>query len=366
MVNTHPKLKVRIVLDRNNSSWIIEKMARRLSELAPNFGIELDLAGQPDDGADVNHWMSYVFANVEHVTPATMLITHVDDPYKLNLIKKELCNGVNSGICLSSHTRNDLIAAGIAPESVTFVLPGHDFGPQARRIRIGLTTRLYPDGRKRESMLIKLASVMRLDPFHFEIFGKGWERVIPVLERAGATVFYRPGSESYTSDYQEMLTAIPNFDYYLYLGRDEGSLGTLDALAAGVKTIITPQGFHVDLPNGITHGIWSDADLRNVFENIASERQRRTDAVAGLSWSKYAEAHAIIWRAVAAGKQNSIESALNGFRKIDACSAIPLEARGENRWIKKLRYLSPYRIRSAISHIPAMKPLRRWIDSKRL
>jgi hypothetical protein len=365
VVNVYPYLKVRVVLDQNNSSWIIEKMARRLAELAPSFGIEIDLADEADDSADVNHWMSYVFANVKHATPATMLITHVDDPYKLNLIKDELKNGVNSGICLSSHTRDDLIAAGITSESVTFVVPGHDFGPQARRIRIGLTTRLYPDGRKRESMLVNLASIMRLDPFHFDIFGKGWERVVSVLEQAGATVNYRPGSSNYTADYQDMLAAVSNFDYYLYLGRDEGSLGTLDALAAGVKTIVTPQGFHVDLPNGITHSIWSDADLREVFEKIARERQLLIDAVAGFSWSKYAEAHSIIWRAVAAGEQHSIESSLDDFRGMACNSTIRPVAHGEKAWIKRLRYFSPYRIRSAISHIPAIKPLRKWIDSKR-
>jgi len=206
---------------------------------------------------------------------------------------------------------------------------------------------------------------MSLDPFHFDIFGKGWDRIVPMLEQAGATVAYRPGSDNYTSDYQEMIAAIPNFDYYLYLGRDEGSLGTLDALAAGVKTIVTPQGFHVDLPNGITHSIWTDSDLRDVFDEIAHDRQLRIDAVSGLSWLRYAEAHAIIWRAIVAGQQDKVETFLGSFRAVGPPGSVRPKARSENAWIKKLRYLSPYRIRSAISHMPAMKPVRRWIDSKR-
>jgi hypothetical protein len=120
-------------------------------------------------------------------------------------------------------------------------------------------------------MLLRLAQTMRLDAFRFEIFGQGWADVIPRLEAAGAEIFYRPGSDDYVADYREMIDHVAGFDYYLYLGRDEGSLGTLDALAAGVKTIITPQGFHVDLPYGITHAVWDD----NARTAAATGRRRR-------------------------------------------------------------------------------------------
>jgi hypothetical protein len=88
---------------------------------------------------------------------------------------------------------------------------------------------------------------------------------------------------------------VPHFDYYFYPGLDEGSLGTLDALSAGVKTIVTTQGFHLDIPNGITHGFWEYEELRDIFEGIARDRRGRVDMARRLTWTKYAERHVAIW-----------------------------------------------------------------------
>ena len=226
--------KAHLVLAQDNRSWIIEKMAARIAEYSPEFGFEVSTGEAERADADINHWMSYAFANVPHNTPATMLITHLDDPYKVSLVKSELTSGVDVGIALSSHTCDMLVAAGVKRDAMAFAVPGHDFAASPRRVVIGLTTRLYADGRKREFMLVELAQKMKLDRFRFEIFGLGWEDVIPKLEAAGAEVAYWPGSDDFRSDYVEMMAHVPMFDYYLYLGRDEGSLGPLDALPAAV------------------------------------------------------------------------------------------------------------------------------------
>lgn len=346
----------------DNQSWIIEKMAKRLAELVTQFGFEADVASSPDEAADINHWMSYAFANVKHATPTTMLITHLDDPYKIRLVRSELASGVNVGICLSSATADFLASNDIPTASLTYVVPAHDFVASPRRIKIGLTTRLYADRRKREFMLVELAKSLRLEAIRFEIFGDGWDDVIPELEAAGAEVAYWPGTDDYVADYREIADHLPHFDYYLYLGRDEGSLGTLDALAAGVKTIVTPQGFHVDLADGITHPVWEQQDLQTVFENIICDWQRRPRGVADHTWSNYARDHATIWRAILAGQQNEIPKLLGRTR---AAGALGMDVRFESRTQLALRYFSPYRIRSALSHIPLLKPLRKFILSRR-
>jgi hypothetical protein len=353
--------RVHLVLTPDNKSWIIEKMAARLAEHCPSFGFQVSTGDIEDPTASLNHWMSYAFANVEHNTPATMLITHLDDPYKIGLVRSELTSGVDVGIALSSHTCDMLAETGVDPASLAFAVPGHDFEVTPRRWVIGITTRLYGDGRKREAMLLRLAAEMRLDRFRFEIFGAGWDQVLPVLERAGAEVRYWPGTQDYQSDYRELTERIPKFDYYLYLGRDEGSLGTLDALAAGVKTIVTPQGFHVDLPGGITHPIWSQEDLRGVFERIVADVEQRCGAVAGLTWSAYAQAHAIIWSSVLDGRKEGIAASLAELRKASIRDCEPIT---ESRGTMLRRMLSVYRIRSAISHIPILKPLRALLKGR--
>lgn len=353
--------RAHLVLTDDNKSWIIEKMAARIAEHAPEYGFDVSVGDTESVDADINHWMSYAFANVPHNTPATMLITHLDDPYKVGLVKDELASGVGVGIALSSHTCDMLVETGVEEEALAFVVPGHDFAATPRRVVIGLTTRLYPDGRKREFMLVDLARVMQLDVFRFEIFGLGWETVIPKLEAAGAEVAYWPGTDDYRADYVEMMNRVPGFDYYVYLGRDEGSLGTLDALTAGVKTIVTPQGFHVDLPGGITHPVWSQEDLETVFRDIAAEVERRAASVNGLSWAAYAEGHTIIWRAILDDRKDEIAQLLTTHR---ASGVREFEPIGETRAVMLTRLLSPRRILSKLGHVPLLKPLRAMVKRR--
>ena len=91
-------------------------------------------------------------------------------------------------ICMSSMTVKQLVKDGLDRDKLCYVLPALDSGLEPRRIIIGLTTKLYPDGRKREALLVRLALEMDLSAFHFEIYGAGWESVTPVLEKAGALV----------------------------------------------------------------------------------------------------------------------------------------------------------------------------------
>ena len=79
-------------------------------------------------------------------------------------------------------------------------------------------------------------------------------------------------------------------------------MGFLDALAAGVPTIVTPQGFHLDVPGGITHPFMGIGELVAVFKSIARELDRRTESVKDLTWAEYARRHETIWQAVLTGR----------------------------------------------------------------
>jgi len=164
-------------------------------------------------------------------------------------------------------------------EKLRYITPAHDGLVIPRRIVIGITSRLRGDKAKREHLLIRLCDTMRLDAFHFEIIGRGWEEVIPRLEAAGARVRYYPGTDDGIEDYRINLERVPLFDYYLYLGFDEGSMGFLDALAAGVPTIVTPQGFHLDINGGVTHAFSNIAELCNIFEELVWKRQCLIDNI---------------------------------------------------------------------------------------
>src|SRR5205809_215009 len=230
-------MKIRIVLSVQNASWIIGKIANQLAENVRRAGADVSIADDADDGADINHWMSYAFVERRAGGASTMFITHIDDPYKSAQVGSLLETRVDLGLCMSSDTMQALISRGIPAERLWYVLPAHDPPPSPRPIRLSITTRLYDDGRKRESFLVRLASERDLSPFHFEIAGSGWADVVARLRAAGASVHWNEGSDDYRADYDAMLEAMRTCDYYLYLGMDEGSLGTLDALALGLKTI---------------------------------------------------------------------------------------------------------------------------------
>lgn len=97
-------------------------------------------------------------------------------------------------------------------------------------------------------------------------------------------------------DYDLYTNLIPALDYYLFWGFDEGSMGYLDALAAGVETIVTPQGFHLDVKDGITYPCRVVDDFVEVLLELQNKRKKRIEAVEKWTWSSYVDKHLEVWK----------------------------------------------------------------------
>jgi hypothetical protein len=360
-------MQIRIVVAVQNAGWVIGKMGHRLAEALNGMGAHATVSDKPDPQADVNHWMSFAFADGCPQTLNTMFVTHADDPYKVRLIRERLGSAIQLALCMSPHAAHELAELGLPAERLWYVLPALDQPLVPRRLCIGITTRVYDDGRKREALLVRLATRMRLDAFRFSIFGAGWEAVIPHLERAGAQVEYDAGSGDWQGDYARMQLAIPGFDYYLYTGMDEGSLGTLDAASAGVKTIVTAQGFHLSLPGGITHPFVEYEELEDIFEGLARGRDQGHHELAGWSWEAYAREHLGIWQVMQRHRHESVpRSELEAVprRRPDADGNTALV--GQGRIARRdlrfyMRLLEPSRIRGAVARLRWLQPLRKFI-----
>jgi hypothetical protein len=240
----------------------------------------------------------------------TLFITHIDSPGKLLVVKNRL-QQADLGICMSRMMVEELVRRGVDRKKLCFISPASDGLLTPRRIVIGITSIVRADKAKREDVLVQVSKMMRLDDFHFEIIGYGWEKVIPHLIAVGATVRYFPGTERPIEDYKLNLERVPNFDYYLYLGLDEGSMGILDALSAGIPTIVTPQGFHLDINDGITYSFIEASELSDILKRFVIDRQKRIDSVSTLTWNEYARQHAIVWRAIVRGEQAGIDDLLH-------------------------------------------------------
>jgi hypothetical protein len=360
-------MKVRIVVAVQNAGWVIGKMGQRLAAALQELGVQASVSDEPDASADVNHWMSFAFADGCSGTLNTMFVTHADDPYKLRLIGERLRSAIQLALCMSPHAAGELAALGVPADRLWHVLPAMDQVLAPRRVCVGITTRLYDDGRKREALLVRLAGRMPLDAFHFKIFGAGWEAVIPHLQRAGAQVEYDPGTDDWRGDYARIQEAIPGFDYYLYTGMDEGSLGTLDAASAGVKTIVTAQGFHLSLPGGITHPFVTYEELESVFRGLAHGREVQHQALKAWNWQAYAREHIGVWQAMLAHRGGAVPAAeLEAATRRETGSlptAAPMtQGRIASRdWRFYLRLLKRSRVRGAIARLRWLQPLRKWI-----
>jgi hypothetical protein len=285
-------VRVRIVSYEDLDLWILGKFARRLHENLRLQGVDTDIAKTPDPAADINHHIIYTYYDGKKTSPNsidTVMITHIDSDQKLDMLRLQLVNA-DMGICMSNQTLEQLVRLGIPRHKVCLVNPAHDRAIRPRKKLIGITSKVQPTGCKREQMLSDLAAQISGDDFEFFIMGSGWSPIVESMRNQGIEVDYH-------KDFDESiyLQKLSTFDYYLYLGQDEGSMGFIDALQAGVPTIVTPQGFHLDAPQGITHPFNEIHELVKIFHQIAEEKNRLSRAVEGWTWERYAQNHVTIW-----------------------------------------------------------------------
>ncbi len=282
-------MKVRIVCLNSCFQWIFGKFVNKLYENLQEYGIEVDIAETPDENADVNHYIPYNVYECPNKGITTLMITHIDNIDKLKYISEQAKNA-SALICMSKETSNKLAMLGIDKNKLCYVNPAHDGIMPIRKIVIGWSCRVQEDGRKREFFIDKLAN--KLDPryFLFKIMGEFWEPQVQKLEKNGFEVVYFN-----KFIYSEYAAFISGLDYYLYMGMDEGQMGFVDALAAGVKTIVTEQGYHLDAPNGITHPFTSYEDLESILLLLQREKESLLTSVKTWTWEDYTKKHIEIW-----------------------------------------------------------------------
>lgn len=282
-------MKVNIV--DMESGWIIGKFAKKLYEELSKCGIEVTLSNKRDASADINHYPLYTYIDYsasKHKND-TMMITHVDSLAKVELIKSRL-KTYGMGICMSESTMNYLTSLGVPREKLCYINPAHDHVIVPRKYVIGLTYRSYSDCRKRDSFLVDIAKNIDPNYFEFAIMGAGWDEIVKEVVNLGFQVTYYSEFE-----YAKYVELVPTFDFYLYFGNDEGNMGFLDALAAGVETIVTPQGFHMDAKGGLTYPCEVLSDYIKAFDEIANRKKKLVQTVEDWTWENFAKKHLEVW-----------------------------------------------------------------------
>jgi hypothetical protein len=291
-------MKVRIVCYEDVNTWILGKFALKLQEYLLKEGADVKVGYETDLSADINHHIIYAGFNGKPTTMDTLMVTHIDNIAKLRLLRQMLTVS-QMAICMSRESMKYLANSDLPREKLCFINPAHDGIIKPRPYIIGITCRVQEDGRKREYMLGELAS--RLDPsyFAFKIMGDGWDKYVKLLKEKGFEVIYWNNFI-----YNEYIKLIPTLDYYLYMGQDEGQMGFIDAVAAGVETIVTPQGYHLDVKDGISYAFNTVEELLSIFKSIYQKRKKYINSVSSWSWRSYALKHFAVWEYLLAKKYN--------------------------------------------------------------
>jgi hypothetical protein len=282
-------MRVRIVCYDDLDSWIIGKFAIKLNECLLNLKIDSDIARHPDPTADINHHLIYFNYDGKKYSNDTLMITHIDNQTKLEKLKKQL-EVAELGICMSRETLDNLVNLGVSRDKLSYINPAHDGVITPRPKVIGITSRMYNDGRKREYFLSRLAKDIDCNFFSFKIMGEGWDKQVDELKQNGFQVEYIK-----SFDHSKYVALMPLLDYYLYTGQDEGQMGFVDAVAAGVETIVTPQGYHLDAREGLTHSFNTYKELLSIFKSLQNKKLKSINSVATWTWNNYALKHVDIW-----------------------------------------------------------------------
>lgn len=269
--------------------WILRKFAERMKQYLDESGVRAYISNQSRSDVEINHHIQGGY--YKPYANDTLMITHLDDYKKLSILKRQL-ETAGMGICMSRETMEMMKTYGIPANKLCYINPAHDGAIRPKKYKIGITHRCYDtyDVRKRETAILDIVEGVNADYFKFIIMGSGWEWIVDKLRSKGFEVQYHNAF-----DYDTYNQLMQDIDYFLYMGFDEGSMGYLDALAAGVGTIVTPQGFHLDVDCNIDYPCRNVTQFHNALMDLQRRRLEKTEAVRDWSWGNYVKKHMQIW-----------------------------------------------------------------------
>ncbi len=285
--------------------WILGKFADRLSYELKLQGHTTFISKSPLKDVDVNHHIIYYDVTELGGGINTLMVTHIDAWYKWKKLKL-FETKVDMFICMSSDTQIKMIKSGIRSKKICYINPAHDQHFKYEKIRLGFFSNIYNDGRKLEVELTNAILSIDHSSFTIVVMGLGWENIINKFksERVDCEWY----SEFNQTKYIEL---IGNIDYLVYTGFDEGSMSFLDAVMANKKTIVTSQGFHLDVFNAITHPIKKIGDIKKILENIYKDHNRKMKSISSLTWENYAKKHSDLWQLLYDNNTNILYKSFN-------------------------------------------------------
>jgi len=255
---------------------ILSKYAYRMERGLKELGHTVLVSTKPKKGW-INHHINYQ-SYVHMPGKNTLQVTHITDEAKLASLKKGM-ETADLGICFSHQTEAALRKKKI--KNLATVLPAHD-GWQRRPRIVSILTNVYPNGCKREQMFAALLNHIDRTKFVFLVMGKDWE---PIISPFAGLDFQGQYSREFEEKHYKQILDLS--DYCLYFGKDEGSMGILDATNAGIPCIAPMEGFHAEL--NIAHPFDTQEELNAIFDKLSF------NPAEDMTWESYCQQHVTLW-----------------------------------------------------------------------
>jgi hypothetical protein len=242
--------KILLILSKENDSWIIAKIVDRIGREFRLLGHIVEVSSDYKTGYDYIFWS--LFRQVptnripESLTSEFFLITHVDDSKKLDICRKLIQNGLNP-ICMSRDSATNISSILGLIDRIPWVTLGSDLAVEhPPRMKILMSSILYPDGRKNAHWLAEGLPAYILDNVEFHFLGRGWDPIVQQIENQGGIAKFEQNDSLDKETYEVSLRKFQMSDLVIYTGFDEGSLSVLDAYLLGLDLLVSAQGFHLE------------------------------------------------------------------------------------------------------------------------
>ena len=291
-------------------------MQKKLKKNLEKKKLKVRISRNPIKDFDVYHHISYLNCNYKTIFEDrvnTAMITHIDTTSKLKLVLK--LNAYIDCFTVQSIQTKKYVSKFLdkIKTKVIYVPPNEKI--KFNKIKLGIFSNKYPDGRKNEKILIK--TLKKLDPNIFEIFimGKNWEKEIIQIKKLNYDCHY---IKKFNIDiYKNILGKI---NYLLYLGFDEGSISFMDGIKSGTKLLVTNQGFHQDFSKFIDFKINNiNHDFFKFLYKIQNKRVLKNKFINQINYKTFTEKHLDLWSHLANNKKKynkKIKSSKNDINLI--------------------------------------------------
>lgn len=230
---------------------------------------DVTISGSPGPDADLNCWMTWYELPVSRKTRLDVgHFTHLAGNYGFDTDKA--LGRFDHLVATTEHGKKVLVGQGIPEGHITVIYHGNDgFVPKKERvidipgkILVGISGRIYANGRKREWLPVELSWHANLDRFAFIFLGRGWENIVTGLAHQGISARHLKDVP-----YEKYPDVFASLDAYLCTAYAEGGpIGAIQAMGCGVPVISPNYGFAHDFGALYYKTVGELAQIFNKFE----------------------------------------------------------------------------------------------------